>query len=181
MDKKLFVAELAKLRPSATFLHLKKYRNEWGEIADYSIVFHMSYENSLKRSVATLKEIAPQSKVETRAKQELLDSYQDSLKKIASTPIEKINDEYTRFFDEKGQYIKGVKLHTASCTLHLYGLIVQKKVYVAGGYPLHNKEELTVVKDRFRRMCDANRFRQFRILPHQVERITVEHLDILIK
>lgn len=180
MDKKLFVAELAKLRPAATFLHLKKYRNEWGEIANYNIVFHMSYESSLKRSVATLESFTPQFPMEVRAKQELLDSYRDSIKKIASTSIEDIDDEYTRFFDEKGRYIKGVKLHTSSCTLHLYGLIVHKNVLVSGGYPPRNKEELTIVKDRLRGMCTANRFRQFRILPHQVERIIVEHLNLLI-
>jgi hypothetical protein len=179
MDQKKFVAELAKLRPPATFLFLHSYRNEFCEVSDFSIVFHMSYENALRRSLEVLEEVIPKSNLEADAKRDLVYSYRDSLKKIASTPIEKISDEYTRFFDAKGNYIKGVKLHTATNTLHLYGLVVSKHVRYPGWYPLDNRRELTVLKDKLRRLCPVDKFRQFRILPNQVERISVENITLL--
>lgn len=179
MDKKQFVAELAKLRPPATFLYLHKYRNEFCEVSDFSIIFHMNYENALKRSIEALDEVIPKSNLEADAKRDLIYSYRDSIKKIASTPLNKINDEYTRFFDTKGNYIKGVKMHTATNTLYLYGLVVKKYVVSPGWYPPDNRRELTVAKDKLRRLCPVEKFRQFRILPDQVERISVENVSLL--
>ena len=102
MDQKQFVSELAKLRPQATFLSLIGYRNEHSEVADYSIVFHMSYENALKRSIMALEGVVPADDMQARAKQELLDGYNASLEKMATTPVEEIDDAYTRFFDVNG-------------------------------------------------------------------------------
>jgi hypothetical protein len=179
MDQKQFVAELAKLRPQATFLTLNGYRNEYSEVADYSIVFHMSYEKALKRSIVALEGVVPVDSLQALAKQELIDGYTSSLKKMAETPVEEIDDAYTRFFDTDGSYIKGVKVHTATSTLHLYGLVNLKRVLMPGHYPHRNKRELTIAKDKLRKMCPVAKFRQFKILPSQVDRITVEKLSLL--
>src|SRR5678810_1277919 len=109
MDQKEFVSELSKLRPSATFLSLAGYRNEHGEVADFSIVFHMSYESALKRSLTALESVVPSDTLEAIAKLELIDGYTMSLQKMAVTPIIEIEDAYTRFFDADGTYIKGIK------------------------------------------------------------------------
>jgi hypothetical protein len=179
MERKQFVEELSKLRPSATFLSLIGYRNEHSEVADFSIVFHMSYENALKRSVAALETVVPTDTLQALAKQELIDGYTKSLTKIATTPIEELEDNYTRFFDADGSYIKGVKLHTESDTLHLYGLVNAKRILVPGQYPTRNKRELTKAKDQLRKLCPVEKFRQFRIRPDQVDRISVENLSLL--
>jgi len=179
MDKTQFVEELSKLRPSATFLSLSGYRNEHSEVADYSIVFHISYESALKRSVAALESIVPTDALQSLAKQELIDGYNTSLSKIAMTPIEEIDDAYTRFFDSDGSYIKGVKLHTASDILHLYGFINSKRVIIPGRYPQYNKKDLTKAKDELRKLCPVDKFRQFKLHPTQVDRISVEHLSLL--
>jgi hypothetical protein len=179
MNQKQFVAELAKLRPSSTFLTLIGYRNEHSELADYSIVFHMSYENALRRSIAALEGVTPTDSLQSVAKRELLDGYQASLDRMAETPIEEVDDAYTRFFDESGSYIKGVKMHTATNALHLYGLVVHKRVLMPGMYPKKNKRALTVAKDQLRKLCPVNKFRQFKILPDQVERIAVDNINLL--
>jgi hypothetical protein len=178
MNKTQFVAELSKLRPSSTFLTLKGYRNEFSEVADYSIVFHMSYQNALVKSISTLEQYIPQNDLEVYAKNELLDSFNASLNKIAEIPIEEIEDGYTRFYDN-GKYIKGVKLHNASDTLHLYGLVSQKKVIIPGFYPKKNKRALTIAKDKLRHMCPTGKFRQFKILPQNVDLIKVENISLL--
>ncbi len=171
--------ELSKLRPSSTFLTLKGYRNEYGEVADYSIIFHMSYENALRKSINTLQQYIPINDVYAQAKNELIDSFESSLNKIQETPIEKIEDGYTRFFDENNNYIKGIKLHAATQTLHLYGLVSQKKILIPGTYPKKNKRELTIAKDKLRAMCSVGKFRQFKILPQNVDSISVENISLL--
>jgi len=179
MDQQAFVSELAKLRPSSTFLSVMGYRNEHSEVADYSIVFHMSYENALKRSILALESVVPSDDLEVQAKRELVDGYQKSLTKMALTPVEEIDDAYTRFFDENGAYIKGVKLHTETATLHLYGLLNAKRIIVPGQYPPSNKRALTKAKDKLRKLCPVDKFRQFRLLPSQVDHLSVENLSLL--
>ena len=179
MNKSQFVAELSKLRPSSTFLTLVSYRNEFSEVADYSIVFHMSYKNALERSIMTLEGVIPSDSLQTVAKSELLDGYRKSLSKMKNTSIEEIDDAYMRFFDSDGKYIKGVKMHTASGALHLYGFVVHKRVIMPGVYPVRNKRALTQAKDKLRKLCPVDKFRQFKILPDQVDCITVENLSLL--
>ena len=179
MDQKEFVSELSKLRPSATFLSLAGYRNEHGEVADFSIVFHMSYESALKRSLTALESVVPSDTLEAIAKLELIDGYTMSLQKMAVTPIIEIEDAYTRFFDADGTYIKGIKLHTGTNTLHLYGLVNSKRILIPGSYPKRNKRPLTVAKDKLRKLCPVEKFRQFKVTPSQVDRIAVENLSLL--
>jgi hypothetical protein len=179
MDKTAFVAELAKLRTSSTFLSLIGYMNEHSEVADYSIIFHMSYENALKRSIAALQPIVPADDLEKQAKDELIASFKKSLLSIKETPIEEIDDAYDRFFDADGSYIKGVKLHRESDVLHLYGLVVHKRVIMPGAYPKKNKRPLTIAKDKLRKLCPVDKFRQFKLLPSQVDRIDVMNLNLL--
>lgn len=174
-----FIAELGKLRPSSTFLNLHGYRAESGEVADFNIIFHISYENALKKSVAILEGVLPENDLQAQAKLECLESFKNSLNNAATIPVEEIDDAYTRFMDEDGKYIKGVKLHTASQTLHLYGLVHQKVTLVPGVYKKVNSKALTIEKDKLRRMCPVSRFRQFVILPSRVEKISVQGLSLL--
>ena len=179
MTRDQFVLELGRLRPSSTFLSLLGYRNSFSEVADYSIVFHMSYENALRRSLVALESVVPETDLDALAKQELMDSYQTSLEKMATTPLEELDDNYTRFFDENNISIKGIKLHTATDTLHLYGLVNQKRVLMPGQYKKTNRRPLTIAKDNLRRLCPVNKFRQFKITPSQVDRIAVENISLL--
>jgi hypothetical protein len=180
MNKQQFVGELSKLRPGSTFLSVMGYRNEYFEIADYNLVFHMSYENALKRSIATLQAYKPTSDLEIEAKADVLSRFKNSLSKAQNTSLEDIDDAYTRFFDDDGNYIKGIKMHTKTETLHLYGLVVHKRVIMPGSYDdKDTRRPLTVAKDKLRRMCQVSKFRQFKMTPAQVDRITVEHLSLL--
>lgn len=179
MTNEHFVKELSKLRSSSTFLSLIGYRNEHSEVADYSIIFHMSYENALKRSISFLEEYVPKNDLESTAQKELIKSFQDSLNRIASTPIEEVDDAYTRFFDEDKKHINGIKMHRESGTLHLYGLVVHKRILLPGIYQPRNKKPLTLAKDRLRNMCPVGKFRQFKLTPNQVDYISVDNISLL--
>ena len=179
METLEFVNEIAKLRDSATFLRLNEYRNEALEVASYNIVFKISYKNLLTRSIAKLTDISTSTDLEAQAKQELLESFKKSVNKTETVEIEDIDDAYTRYFDECNNYIKGVKLHTATNTLHLYGTFVSKVIHQKGIYLPTNKKALTIEKDKLRRQLPISKYRQFKITPDNVTSIAVEKLTLL--
>jgi hypothetical protein len=180
MDNHQFVTELAKLRPSSTFLTIRGYRNEASEIADYSIAFHFSYENALKRSIETLVKLDLQTDLEKRAREELLGSFRASLARGSGTPeLEERDPTYAYFKDDDGNYVKGVKMHRDSLELYLYGLVVHKRVLLPGIYPSKNRRELTVAKDKLRYLTSVGKFRSFKMTPSQVDYIAVENISLL--
>src|SRR5579864_2750711 len=151
MDNHQFVTELSKLRPGSTFLTLRGYRNEASEIADYSIAFHFSYENALKKSIQTLAEMELTGDLEKQARAELLNSFAMSLARGAASPeLEERDPTYLHFKNDEGEYVKGVKMHRETFTLYLYGLVVHKRVLLPGMYPTKNKRPLTEAKDKLR-------------------------------
>lgn len=174
-----FVAELSKLRPTSTFLTLKSYRNNHSEVSDYSIVFNISYKSALEKSLLALHSVVPANDIEALAKRELIESYTQSLTNLETVPFEELEDHYQGFKDEQGKYIKGIKLHTETQTLHLYGLVAHKKVLVPGTYPVKNKRELTKAKDKLRKLCPVDKFRQFKINADQLDGISVQNLVLL--
>lgn len=180
MDNHQFVTELGKLRPSSTFLTVRGYRNEHSEIADYSVAFHFSYENALKKSIEKLAALDLQTDLEKRARKELLDSFNNSLARGAGSPeLEERDPTYSYFKGDDGQYIKGVKMHRDTWTLYLYGLVVHKRVLMPGFYPSKNRRELTVAKDKLRYLTPVGKFRSFKMTPSQVDHITVENISLL--
>lgn len=176
MDQETFVDELAKLRPSATFLSLVGYCNEHNEVANYNIVFHIDYNSALEKSINFLKEYKTSSKLEEKVRKELIKSYSASLKKNKKSNPDN-NNSYQEVLDNEGNVIKGIKLHVPTSTYHLYGFLNSKHVVKEGSYPVRNKLELTIAKDKLRKLVPVSKFRQFRINPKQLEKVNVEKLS----
>lgn len=176
-----FVKTLSQLRPASTFLVLHRYKNARGEVADYNILFHISYKNALQKSLDVVRAFIPAegNNLQQQAKDELIASYTQSLTNIDETKVDEIDDSYARFFDEDNKYIKGIKMHRTTQQLHLYGLVHQKRIITAIIYPTKNSRALTIEKNKIRKLCPVNRFRQFKILPNQLEKISVEKQTLL--
>ena len=171
---------LATLRPSATFLSIRGYRAaSSGELADHSIVFHMSYGSALERSIALLSEVVPADDLEAQAKAELLTSYGKSLDKVRTEPLEVVGDHYDRVIGADGEHIKGIKIHKESGALHLFGLAHRKVVREKGTYKEVKSKPLTIAKDKLRKGLPVERFRQFIIAPGSFEEMRVENLSVL--
>lgn len=182
MDSLQFVSEISKLRPSSTFLTLHKYASDSGELADYQIVFNISYKNALQRSIDTLEAMSLSTDLERQARQELLDSFQASLNKDDQELDEAAGphqDVYRRFYDEEGQPIKGVRYHEPTETLHLYGLVFQKRSYMPGSYKKVNSRPLTIAKNKLRALTSVGKFRTFRLNAGQVDSVSVGKLSLL--
>lgn len=178
MKQKQFLSALSKLNPSSTFLTLSGYKSENEEVADYNIIFHINYENALKRSVAILEDIFPETPLQIQARNELLDGYNKSLINIAET-INQEDNNFEHFYDLDGNVIKGVKKHTETGAIHIYGLFNNKRVVTAGTYKTTNKRPLTIAKDRYRRLCPVSKFRQFVLTDDKVDHISVGNLSLL--
>lgn len=178
MTKSEFIAELAKLTPNSTFLYLHHYRSASNELSNFNIIYHINYLSALKRSVLILESLVPNSAIQSTAKQELLSSFNSSINKIITQPIENLDDGYQRFYSNNS-YIKGVKLHIESNQLHIYGFVHQKVVLEPGNYPKVNSSSLTIEKNKLRQLCPVSKFRNFIISPDNVEKITVQKITLL--
>ena len=175
MDNTDFISELSKLHGASTFLTLKGYRSSSGEIADHQIVFNMSYENALKRSINTLKAMSLSNDLERNARAELITSYTSSLAKINDgSSIEERDDTYIHF-----ENVKGCKVHKETNTLHLYGRLVNKKVILPVEYKKVNSKPLTIAKAKLSSLCSVGKFRQYKITAEQVDSIQIQNISLL--
>jgi hypothetical protein len=178
MDQYAFVIELSKIRSSSTFLSLRGYRSQSSEIADYTLCFHMSYKNALEKSIATLEAMSLSNDIDRQAREELLASYRKSLSN--PEPIEERESAYDYFVNDDGSTVKGIKIHRDTGTLHIYGLLHQKRVLMPGipKKPINSKP-LTIAKRRLESVCSVGRFRQFKITSENVDSISVENMNLL--
>lgn len=171
------VDKLATIRPDSTFLSIRGYISATsGEIANFQIAFHMSYKNALERSVIALEATIPENDIQSLAKTELLASYAKSLDKINNEPLEILGEHYDRVLDLEGNPIKGIKFHSETGNLHLFGLLVKKTVLVTGTHKPVNKRPLTIEKDILSKELPVSRFRQFIIKPGSYNEIRVENM-----
>lgn len=179
MNRDEFVSVISSVRPSATFLTIHGYRAESGEVADHQIVFHVSYRNLLWRSIVALTGIEVSEEIEVEAKSQLLNSLNASLAKVDSTSVEDLDDAYERFFENDGTHIRGIKRHIATDVFHLYGVTVQKRIHTPGTFKEVKSKSLTIAKNRLSAMLPVSKWRQYRITPGQVDRVTVDSRSIL--
>lgn len=179
MNKEEFVAEIGKLRPGSTFLVLHKYMNAHGEIADFNIIFNMSYENALRRSIAVVEQLSYPPGLKDLARKQVLESFEKSLQKVLTVPVDEQEDNYKHLYDEQGKLINGIKLHIESATLHLFGLVHMKRIHKEGLYKEVKSADLTLAKNEIRRLCPVSKFRQFKIEASQLEHIAVQKLTLL--
>ena len=179
MDQSAFISELSKLRTSATFLTLKGYRSSNSEVADFNIVYHISYKNALLKSIDTLNAMSFSNDLERQAKSELLTSFQTSLANMEENPIETRDDGFTRIQNDDGSYVKGVKISNKTGELHMFGLIQNKRVIMPGNYKTKNSRPLTIAKDKLKSLCAVGKYRQFIIAPDRVNSVQVEKLSLL--
>lgn len=178
MNRDQFIAAVSQ-RTNSTFITLSGYRNDHNEVADYSVLFNASYENALKRSLMILESKVPGDETEARAKKELMASWEKSLERIKGTPLDEVSDAYIRFEGKDGKPINGVKVHSKTGALYLYGLVVHKRVTSAGSYPHDNRKPLTIAKDNLRNLCPISRFRQFKINQEQLDCVSINNLSLL--
>lgn len=166
-----------KIRQDATMLSIMKYRDNFEGLADYSIVFHINYINAVKRSKQILEGISTKNSLEKLAKQELVESFDDTLSG-KKNPRDTSSHAYEPICDPKLQIIKGVRWHTDFSRIYLYGFIVHKRIIEHANYKNDNRMPLKIVKDEMRSKLPVSRFRQFILIPGRFEKLSVEKMEL---
>lgn len=176
MNNNAFLSAISNLRPSSTFLTLSDYKNSQGELADYSIVFHSSYESLLRRSISQLEQYVPLDNLERQAKMILLSSYEKSLAIFEKESLNDRGDGYLHFQDSNGRWIKGIKLHEASNTIHISGKVIHKNVKKSSHKKEVNSKPLTLAKQKISENLPISKWRQFKLTPDRLSSVAVEHM-----
>jgi len=176
---------LSSIRPSATFLTIHKYLNNFGELSDYSICFHVDYLHAVKRSHALLEKYQPSLyEVAKRpfsinhldlAKQELLLSFSQTLS--GHNPNYTGKNAYAQVSYDHHQ-IPGLKYHISQDTIHLWGFIVFKRTILPGTYPTDQRKPLTQAKEYLRKLTPVGKFRQFKLQQHKFHKLVVENFSL---
>ena len=165
------------------FLTVRDYRNEYGEVSHFNIVFHADYLSAVERSLDILKQYKPKLKDCTgftiwdleQAKKDLLRSLKTSSKKEHTH----VDDEvYDAVSNKTGDVIPGIKLHSKQDVLHLEGLRIQKRIITRGIYPTVTSKQLTLAKDFLREQLPVGQWRQFKLLPGKFSAISVGSMSI---
>lgn len=170
------VATFGKLRPNATFVSVKEYKNNYDEVSDFGIVFHVDYQKALKRSYDIVAALQTTDLLQKEARRIILSSLIERIE--CKIPIEERDDPYVHFKDGYGNFIKGIKAHKETHDLYMFGFIVSKKVIIPTSYKPVNSSKLTVVKDRMENLTPISKFRQFKLIPKSYREIKIESLII---
>lgn len=177
---------LGELKKNSTFLTIHGYKNNFGEVADFSIVFNVNYINALLNS----KQLLQNHKVYKKhtygksfdinqlqaAKAEILASIEASLK--GKNPAATSAAAYSRVENEYGSLVPGIKLHDREDILHLFGMKVHKRVIIPGIYPKDNRLPTTVAKDELRELLPIGKFVQFKLFPGRFTKLVICNLSI---
>lgn len=179
---------LSELRPNATLLTVRHYMNNFGEICDFSIVFHINYHNAIQRSLDLLSAYTPKREdaigrpythreLEV-AKAELLSSFKMTL--AGNNTFTKTSHVYSRIDNGEG-VIPGIKLHDTQDIIHLTGFRVWRMALLPGNYPPDNRASKTIAKDDLRRRLPIGRYVQFKLTPGKFRELKVSGMTIKVE
>ena len=150
-------AAVAKSPTGVSFVSIKGYTNQQGEVADHVFNIGADYEKAKQADIKFLQELDV-TKREWNSPMVLIEQAKAALIKSLTKPNENMSnaqkDAYTHI-------CKGVKIHNDTGILYVYGNRVNKVVHVEGNYPPENKFPLTVAKDEIRKLLKTSKFRQF--------------------
>ncbi len=165
------------IQPGATMLAVREYTNNYDEVSDFSIVFHIDYLNAVKRSLQIINALQPKSILEEVARRELIESYLETLSGQGNSR-DTNSHAYEPIKDGTGTIVKGVRWHSNYTRIYLYGLLVWKKILSPGQYKETNRAPLTIVKDSLRRLTPVDRFRQFILIQDRFKSIGVVKMTL---
>jgi len=162
-------------RPSAQFIALNGYQNAHGEVANYHLLWNISYEECVKKSFDKLKNLdigtVPLNGFTfddlRLAGIELLTSYKETLVVgPGNNHLYNHKDTYDLVYDVAGQVIKGLALHKKQDILHMTGVYrIKKKIIIPGVYKKVNSKPKTLAKNALRNITPLARWGQFKLEP----------------
>jgi len=142
-----------------SFVSIRNYTNQYGEISNQTLNVGASYEKAKLRDIETLEGLDI-TNAEYGFKSSVL-----MLEKARVELIEAfIKPNETRSKGQTEAYTnicKGIRVHNQTGLLYLYGYRINKSVLQSGTYPTKNSKELTIAKDELRKLLKTNKFVNF--------------------
>jgi hypothetical protein len=180
---------VAKTIKGTSFVGIKNYENKQGEVSNQTIVAGITYENCLVNDFKVLQEkqnevfetllakkVLIKNNKEILLTSELVESayknvYTSLEKRLSSEEIKEAlrqqNDKTIALSDaQKNAYThitKGVKVNKETNEIHVFGLVVRKKVLVSIEYKETNSRDLTIVQNEIKKLCEfkQDKYRNF--------------------
>ena len=164
------------VRPQATFLSILEYMNNYHEIADFTICFHVDYLNAVERSFNIVEKYNPKDDIEAEAREEILQSFQWTLNGF--NPLYTCRDVYEDILDADGKPIPGIKLHSQQDIVHIVGKRVRKNIISEGLYLDRNSANKTVAKRIIKAKTPISKWVQFKLVPNRFRELSVQKMRI---
>lgn len=178
LGQNLELVASAKTIKGTSFVGIANYTNGKGEVSNQTIVSGITYENCLLNDFNVLQQ--KQNEVfETLQKSysiELIEKAYNNIltsleKRLSSEEVKEAlrqqNDNTIKLSDaQKDAYLhiaKGIKLHIETQKLHIFGLVVRKKVITPIEYKETKSRELTIVQNKIKKLCEfkQDKYRNF--------------------
>ncbi len=142
-----------------TFVSIKRYENEQGEIANHLFNIGRSYQRAIQRDIETLRNL-DLTKLETKHPLTLMEEARTELINAFLKPNE------NRSNGQKDAYLgilNGLKVHVETGFLYIWGFREKKTIIQQGTYKVVNSRPLTLAKDELRKLLQTSKFKQFKI------------------
>ena len=163
------VVAVAKTIKGNAFVGMQNYTNKQGEVSNQTLIAGFSYENAMQKDFDSLKHKQAEifAELEKSYKKELVlkaytNVYESLEKRLSSEEVKaelrKQNDKTIRLSDAQSDaYItlaKGIRKHIETNEIHIFGLVVRKKVIVPIEYKETNSRDLTIVQNKIKKLCE---------------------------
>lgn len=134
----------------AKFISLKHYHNSKGEIADHVINVNVDYYRVIIDDFKKLMDFKPNyycNELKDFSKQAILSAFNELLTSYR-TRLSKTRDNRSKGQDNAYTELShGLRLHTKTNTLHIFGFEISKHVIKEGKKEKRNSKENTIIKD----------------------------------
>ena len=176
---------------SASFIGIKGYENQHGEVADINLLINVDVNEAKKKDLKTLKSLTEKD-LETVSgekslpmstlKVALTEMIASGEKNLSPDKSKRTNQSIAQA-DAYFHLTPAVRLHKETMNVHVAGFLQEggKKVLVEGVYPATNKREKTICKDAIAYHCDLRmkKYKQYKIGQMDAIKVTGSTLQML--
>lgn len=191
--RNLVLSAVAKTVKGTTFVGIRAYKNKQGEVSNQTLLVGINFENVLIHDFKALKDKQAeifQTLAKDKAKNGELYTVEmitEAYQKVYNSLEKRLSDETTKEAlraqgdktliasdaqaDAYEHIAKGVKRHTVTGELHIFGLCVKKTVIEPIEYKTVNSGDIVILQNKIKKLCE---FKQDKYKNFKFESATVK-------
>lgn len=163
-----------------SFVRILNYKNDKGEIANYTINLGVMYDNAKKADSVFLLDTENMKQVDFGAYAHAsVEAWNEMLEARLAPTKETVNRSNGQS-DAYATLCPNVRLHIAQQRIYIYGFVVRKDVKVPGTYKDVNSSDVTIAKRKIEKHLKATQFRQFAFDKLHSVKVKGEEIEIII-